>query len=267
MTGIIRIAWKLPAIVLALIGLALSLAIVREARWRYIVVQYQLKGIGWILGFQIHAQLQDKPSETRFVIANHISYLDIFLIGSLFPTRFLAKAEVSRWFFLGFIARLGETVFVRRDCMRSRYRALKAMARSSQRMCTTIFPEGTTSANRTPSPQHWHRGHAFLGREASKGLYAVGIHYQDQEETAWIDDQALLPHLFRMLARKRIVVFIRGELIMTLNSSPLSMTPALTFEKLRELSLGAADLSELFHKNRSIPPKPWLKPIYEAFFH
>ena len=48
------------------------------------------------------------------VLANHVSWLDISVIGSLGPLSFVAKSEVERWPVVGLFARLQRTVFIDR---------------------------------------------------------------------------------------------------------------------------------------------------------
>ena len=46
--------------------------------------------------------------------ANHVSYLDIEVLGSLIAASFVAKAEVASWPFFGWLAKLQRTVFIDR---------------------------------------------------------------------------------------------------------------------------------------------------------
>ncbi len=38
---------------------------------------------------------------SRLVVANHVSWLDIFALSALYPSSFIAKQEMSRWPVLG----------------------------------------------------------------------------------------------------------------------------------------------------------------------
>jgi 1-acyl-sn-glycerol-3-phosphate acyltransferase len=49
------------------------------------------------------------------IVANHSSWLDISVITSLAPVVFVAKSEIARWPFFGWLAKLQRTVFVERD--------------------------------------------------------------------------------------------------------------------------------------------------------
>ena len=49
------------------------------------------------------------------IVANHVGTPDIFVMGSCFPAFFVSKAEISRWPFMNWLARLGATIFVDRN--------------------------------------------------------------------------------------------------------------------------------------------------------
>ena len=49
------------------------------------------------------------------IVANHISWLDIFVLNAVQPSRFVAKAELARWPLVGrLIAGVG-TLFIERE--------------------------------------------------------------------------------------------------------------------------------------------------------
>jgi 1-acyl-sn-glycerol-3-phosphate acyltransferase len=80
------------------------------------------------------------------IAANHVSWLDIFLISSVRPTRFIAKSEIRDWPLAGWIADKAGTLFIRRDQWRStaliNERVHAALAEGD---CVGLFPEGITT--------------------------------------------------------------------------------------------------------------------------
>ena len=91
-----------------------------------------------------------RPSETHeklFVVANHVSWLDIFVINASAPSRFVAKSEIRDWPVVGWLAEAGGTIFVRRtkrsDTSRINGEIAEALAQGDT---VAIFPEGTTTA-------------------------------------------------------------------------------------------------------------------------
>jgi 1-acyl-sn-glycerol-3-phosphate acyltransferase len=77
-----------------------------------------------------------------FIFPNHNSFLDIILLLHIVPMRFLAKAEVRRWPFIGWIATAVDTVYVNRGDRTSRTAARDAIANTGHYPPVALFPEG-----------------------------------------------------------------------------------------------------------------------------
>ena len=80
------------------------------------------------------------------IAANHISWIDIFVVMSVRPARFIAKSEIRDWPVAGWIADRAGTLFIRRarrhDTARINDRVHAALAQDD---CVGLFPEGTTT--------------------------------------------------------------------------------------------------------------------------
>ena len=100
----------------------------------------------WTLSINIEIEGQIETAKNcNLFVSNHISYLDIPILGSNFPLRFVAKSEVASWGFWGFLAKIGRTVFIKRnkkDTLNQKHK-LKKLLLSNEKIF--IFPEGTTS--------------------------------------------------------------------------------------------------------------------------
>ena len=79
------------------------------------------------------------------VVSGHVSWVDIFAIGSVMPGRFVAKSEMINWPGLGFLARLMKVIPIERDNLR-RLPDVVSMIAGRLRAGQTVvaFPEGTT---------------------------------------------------------------------------------------------------------------------------
>lgn len=89
------------------------------------------------------------------VVANHVSWLDIFVIDALQPCRFVAKAEIRAWPMLGWLAHQAGTVFISRGNRRDLRHIFKGLVHSLQAgERVAFFPEGTTAAQGTLLPFH-----------------------------------------------------------------------------------------------------------------
>lgn len=86
---------------------------------------------------------RDRP---LLITPNHVSWLDISLIGSLMPLSFVAKAEVAGWPLFGLFAKLQRTVFVDRTRRTDTARVNgEIAARLTSGDAMVLFPEGTSS--------------------------------------------------------------------------------------------------------------------------
>ncbi|MDD5390857.1 MAG: lysophospholipid acyltransferase family protein [Gallionellaceae bacterium] len=87
------------------------------------------------------------------VAANHVSWLDIHLLHSLLPARFISKAEVRNWPVFGRFAEASGTVFLVREKKADAMRVNQLMAEHLREGdCLALFPEGTTSDGRGVLP-------------------------------------------------------------------------------------------------------------------
>ena len=101
-----------------------------------------------ILGItpQVEGVPPPAPETAVMIAANHVSWIDIFLISAVRPTRFVAKSEIRAWPIAGWIADRAGTLFIRRDQIRDMAR-IDARVRDvlNQGDCVGLFPEGITT--------------------------------------------------------------------------------------------------------------------------
>lgn len=86
-----------------------------------------------------------KPSHGRptLIVSNHISWTDIVAIGSVADVTFVAKQEVKKWFFVGFMASLQRSVFVDRNRRTDAKRTTTEMANiMAEGEAVLLFAEG-----------------------------------------------------------------------------------------------------------------------------
>jgi 1-acyl-sn-glycerol-3-phosphate acyltransferase len=138
------------------------------------------------------------------IVANHISWLDIFVINSLHPCRFVAKAEIRRWPVLGWLAARAGTVFIargkRRD-LRHIFQGLVGVLERGERVA--FFPEGTTASQGTLLPFHANLFEAAIDAKVAVQPYALeyvdaaGRHHAAVD---YLDSTTLVDSLFMVLS-------------------------------------------------------------------
>src|SRR6266404_2655913 len=80
------------------------------------------------------------------LVCNHLSYLDILVLGATTPCVFVSKCEVRRWPAFGWFASLAGTLFLRREKRSDVARMTLEMGRVlDEGELVVLFPEGTSS--------------------------------------------------------------------------------------------------------------------------
>ena len=96
---------------------------------------------------RIRVEILGRPASGPSVMyaANHLSYLDVPVLGRILDARFVAKQDVAGWPVFGALARLQRTVFVSRSPRAAPVAAAQLREALLDRDRLVIFPEGTTS--------------------------------------------------------------------------------------------------------------------------
>ncbi|MFN3507415.1 MAG: lysophospholipid acyltransferase family protein [Allorhizobium sp.] len=100
----------------------------------------------WFLGIRVHVHGTLDTRRPLMIAANHASWKDILVLGSVADVAFVAKTEVASWPVFGFLARLQKTIFVvREEKRRAGDQVNEIAARMADGEIVVLFPEGTTS--------------------------------------------------------------------------------------------------------------------------
>jgi 1-acyl-sn-glycerol-3-phosphate acyltransferase len=153
------------------------------------------------------------PRGASIVVANHATYIDIAVLGSLVEGSFVAKSEVASWPFFGQLAKLSRTLFVDR-AKRTHARQHRDMIvdRLDQGDSIMIFPEGSSNDGNRVDP---FKSTLFSAAEveladgsglplvrpvsiAYTGLHGLPTGRRLRSLFAWYGDMTLLPHLWQL---------------------------------------------------------------------
>lgn len=173
-----------------------------------------------ILG--INVRLKNKQYKTKrqnyFIIGNHLSYLDVVIVGSQFPVLFVGKKEVKKWPLLGTLAWLGGMLFIDRSITGATYRPYVQQIASALRegFHIAIFPEGTSSNGDRVLP--FKKTIFSCPVIAQVPILPVSIRYvsvdhepfgpQNQDVVCWYGNMTFIDHFWRLLNLKRFEVEI-----------------------------------------------------------
>jgi len=202
--------WTVGIEVTLHVGLLFTLPSPRlAARWRSFILKTWSRGLLIICGVRCHT-VGDPPETPFFLVSNHLSYVDIAVLGSVVGGVFVAKAEISDWPAVGFLCRSVETIFIDREVRRE----IPGVMREIERQLgygrgVILFAEGTSSAGASVLPFR----PALLEPAARTGLpvsYAA-VSYQTPEgeppahlAVCWWGGMPFAPHALELFKLRRI---------------------------------------------------------------
>jgi len=192
--------------------------------------------------FGAQVDLVGAVPQRGLMVCNHLSYLDIVVLGASAPTVFVAKREVAGWPVFGWFARLAGTVFVNRES-RSQVGQVAGEIETwlSRGALVVLFPEGTSSDGKTvlPFKSSLLEPAARLTQPLTTALIQYELPDGDVgEEVCYWKDMTLVPHLINLLSKQGLRASVsftsskaggadRKELARQLHAEILQMKAAL----------------------------------------
>jgi 1-acyl-sn-glycerol-3-phosphate acyltransferase len=146
---------------------------------------------------------------TTMIAANHVSWLDIFLVSSARATRFVAKSEIRDWPVAGWIAEKAGTLFVRRSEWRETARINERVHEAfGQGDCVGLFPEGITTEGETLLKFHSALFESAVANQAR--VYPAAIRYETASgelcrEMSFAGDRTFMESLALIIRQRRVV--------------------------------------------------------------
>jgi 1-acyl-sn-glycerol-3-phosphate acyltransferase len=131
-----------------------------------------------ICGVRIKMNLTSLPAGA-VIVANHVSWLDIFVINSLAPCRFVAKSDIRSWPMLGWLAEQAGTIYISRGSkadVKRIYQYLIEQIEAGERVA--FFPEGTTASQGEVLPFHANLFEAAI--HAKTPVLPIALRYVDE---------------------------------------------------------------------------------------
>lgn len=143
------------------------------------------------------------------VVANHSSWLDVFVLNASKRVYFVSKAEVAGWPGIGWLARATGTVFIERNRVRAAEQADLFRQRLSAGHKLLFFPEGTSSDGQQVLPFKSSLFAAFFdpALRDTLDIQPVSVTYtapdgQDPRFFGWWGDMNFGTHLLTVLAAR-----------------------------------------------------------------
>lgn len=140
------------------------------------------------------------------LVSNHVSWLDVVVIRSLRPTRFVAKSEIRAWPVIGAIATRCGTLFVDRQRKAGTLGVAQSIAAAlGAAQSVALFPEGTTTDGTSVLP--FHPGLLQGAISAGVAVQPIALKFTDSatgcacRRTAYCGQDTLLGSAWRTLGR------------------------------------------------------------------
>ncbi len=170
--GLARLAWHL---MVGLIKVALLFPFLSEAGRERRVQRWsrQLVAICGV-SLTVNDSAQRAPVSPALIVCNHISWLDIFVINTIHPCRFVAKSDIRSWPLIGWLCEKTGTIFIARGKQRDVRRIYAGLVKSihdGERVA--FFPEGTTAPQGVVLPFHANLFEAAIEAEVPVQPYAL----------------------------------------------------------------------------------------------
>lgn len=179
-----------------------------DARQRQ-VVRLWSHGLLVLCGIRVEVLGQPVRDGPVLWVANHVSWIDIFVINRVRTTAFVAKSDIRRWPIIGqLVARAGTLFIDRRQKQAVREASRRMQDCLAQARGVGLFPEGTTTEGLDVRP--FHSGLFDAAIHAAVDVQPVALRLlQDgvrAPHLAFVGDQTLVANLWWLLGARAVVV-------------------------------------------------------------
>ncbi len=165
--------------------------------WPQIFLAYAGRCVG--LRVDVRGRVLGEPV---LFVANHVTWLDILILGGAAGPVFVSRDDLESWPLIGWIAGLNETLYVARNARRQVHGQADQLRQAlARRRSVALFPEGTTATSmRSFRPSLFASLYPAL---PGVKVQPVAIDYGPlTPRLAWVDDEPAGTHVARILSRR-----------------------------------------------------------------
>jgi 1-acyl-sn-glycerol-3-phosphate acyltransferase len=144
--------------------------------FRNALVQRWSRGMLRVFRIRITTSGPGQGAAAGAVVANHVSWIDVFVLNAVGTCRFVAKSDVRGWPAIGWLSARAGTIYVARAERKGVLAANAAIAShlaAGERLA--FFPEGTSAAHGKMLPFHANLFQGVI--EAGAPLHPVALRY------------------------------------------------------------------------------------------
>ncbi len=194
---------------LIIMGIPLSVFGLNNTRWRAFFLSKWGAVMCLIIGLRVEVK-GTPPEPPYFMVSNHLSYTDIFMLISKTKSVFIAKSEVLSWPMFGFMSKTVGMLFVDRSKRTDVKRVNELISeRINESQGILLFPEGTTTSGAEIIP--FKASLLAYPAELNMPVHYVTISYSTpsdeihaSESVCWWRDITFASHLIELLKLRKI---------------------------------------------------------------
>ena len=102
-----------------------------SGRWSAMLLRTWARWSARTLGMRV--RVEGTPPEPPFLlVSNHLSYVDVLVLGSQLGSVFVARGDVEGWPLFGPLCRTGGSIFVKRESKRDLVRVISRMKEANE---------------------------------------------------------------------------------------------------------------------------------------
>jgi len=201
----LRFAVRLSGLVAGLLAGMVTILIVfpwAAPRWRAWLTRHWSCAMLAVCGVAVRASGQPVLHGAVLFVANHVSWIDIFVLNRARATTFIAKSDVRHWPLIGWLAAGAGTLFIarhQRHAVRTVNRQIGERFREGD--AVGLFPESTTSTGQTVLPFHT----SLFAPALDVGIPVQPValrffrHHARNPYAAFVGEETLIANLWRVL--------------------------------------------------------------------
>lgn len=204
--GVLLFLIRLPLVLVWLVSSLLCVAVVypvTSLRIRSALNHAWSQVLMAICGVRVQVSGKPQMEGAALWVANHVSWIDIFILSSVRCVAFIAKRDIRNWPVIGWLVEKAGTVFIDRSRRHSVGHVgdqMKVMFHRGQ--VVGLFAEGTTSNGFDVKPFHSSLFEPPLRAGVLIQPVALRFYHRDRrsDRIAFVGEQTLVQNMFILLA-------------------------------------------------------------------
>lgn len=167
-----------------------------------------------VLNIKVEFHKSSEKMVPGLIVANHLSYVDILILGTTHPALFITSQEIRETFLLGKICEMAGCFFVERRKHRilpgTKAKEIAVMKkRITEGHSVFLFPEGTSTNGATVLPFKATFFQLAVEAELPVTPLVLNYHAEATEAVPWYGSMTFVDHLFKLCTLRKIEASVK----------------------------------------------------------